>query len=165
MQRLAGRIVDLHHRRIFPGVVEWSGGRIRRIVEDRSVREKWFIAPGFVDAHIHIESSMLPPAEFARWAVVHGTVATVSDPHEIANVLGAAGVNYMVRDARRTPFNFNFGVPSCVPATVFETSGASLDVPAVSRLLARRDFKYLSEVMNFPGVLARDPSFMTMIAA
>jgi adenine deaminase len=165
MQRLAGRIVDLHQRRIFPGVVEWSGGRIRRIVEDSSVGEKWFIAPGFVDAHIHIESSMLLPAEFARWAVVHGTVATVSDPHEIANVLGAAGVNFMVRDARRTPFNFNFGVPSCVPATAFETSGASLDAPAVGRLLARREFKYLSEVMNFPGVLAGDRSLMAMIAA
>ena len=160
MQRLRGQIVDLHPRRIFPGVLEWSGGRITRIVEDHSVRENWFIAPGFVDAHIHIESSMLPPAEFARRAVVHGTVATVSDPHEIANILGVPGVNFMIRDGKRTPFKFHFGAPSCVPATAFETAGAVLTAPAVSRLLARRDIHFLSEVMNFPGVLARDPSLM-----
>ena len=165
MQRLAGQIVDLHRRRIFPGLVEWAGGRITRITADPAVREKRFIAPGFVDAHIHIESSLLPPAEFARWAVVHGTVATVSDPHEIANVLGVAGVDYMVRDGARTPFKFNFGAPSCVPATAFETAGAALDARAVARLLARPEISYLSEVMNFPGVLARDPSLMAMIAA
>ncbi len=157
--------MDLHRRRIYPGVIEWTGGRIVRIREDKSVRAKHFIAPGFVDAHIHIESSMLPPAEFARWAVVHGTVATVSDPHEIANVLGVTGVDYMVRDGRRTPFKFHFGAPSCVPATAFETAGAALDARAVVKLLARPEIKYLSEVMNFPGVLARDTSLMAMIAA
>jgi adenine deaminase len=165
VQRLAGQIVDLHRRRIFPGVVEWAGGRIRRITPDDRVREKGFIAPGFVDAHIHIESSLLPPAEFAHWAVRHGTVATVSDPHEIANVLGVAGVDYMIREGRRTPFKFNFGAPSCVPATSFETAGATLDVRAVARLLARKEIKYLSEVMNFPGVLAGDASLKAMIAA
>ncbi len=108
---------------------------------------------------------MLPPAEFARWAVRHGTVATVSDPHEIANVLGVAGVNYMIREGRRTPFKFNFGAPSCVPATNFETAGAALDADAVARLLARKEIKYLSEVMNFPGVLAGDASLQAMIAA
>src|SRR3954471_8414125 len=164
-QRISGQIVDLHARRIYPGTVEWTAGRITRITENPAVREKHFIAPGFVDAHIHIESSMLPPAEFARWSVVHGTVATVSDPHEIANVLGAAGVDYMIRDGRRTPFKFNFGAPSCVPATTFETAGGSLDANAVARLLARREIKYLSEVMNFPGVLGRDKSLMKMIAA
>lgn len=164
-QRLSGRIVDLHALRIYPGTVEWAGGRITRITADPRVRETRLIAPGFVDAHIHIESSMLPPAEFARWAVVHGTVATVSDPHEIANVLGTAGVDYMIRDGRRTPFKFNFGAPSCVPATRFETAGARLDARAVTRLLARREIKYLSEVMNFPGVLAGDPSLRAMIAA
>jgi len=164
VQRLAGQIVDLHQRRIYPGVVEWAGGRITRISEDSQVRARWFIAPGFVDAHIHIESSLLPPAEFARWAVIHGTVATVSDPHEIANVLGVKGVNYMIRDGRRSPFKFNFGAPSCVPATAFETAGAALDARAVARLLARPEIKYLSEVMNFPGVLARDAGLMAMIA-
>ncbi len=165
VQRLSGQIVDLHARRIFPGTVEWARGRIIRITEDPRVRAKHFIAPGFVDAHIHIESSLLPPAEFARWSVVHGTVATVSDPHEIANVLGVAGVDFMVRDGRRTPFKFNFGAPSCVPATTFETAGAALDARVVAKLLARREIKYLSEVMNFPGVLARDRSLMAMIAA
>jgi adenine deaminase len=165
VQRLGGQIVDLHQRRIYPGVVEWAGGRILRVTEDSRVRETRCLAPGFVDAHIHIESSLLPPAEFARRAVVHGTVATVSDPHEIANVLGLRGVDYMIRDGRRSPFKFNFGAPSCVPATSFETAGAALDARAVGRLLARREIKYLSEVMNFPGVLARDPELMAMIAA
>ncbi|HVZ63658.1 MAG TPA: adenine deaminase [Lacunisphaera sp.] len=164
-QRLAGNIVDLHARRIYPGIVEWRGGRIVRLLATPGRRYRHYVAPGFVDAHIHIESSMLPPAEFARWAVVHGTVATVSDPHEIANVLGVAGVDYMIRDGRRTPFKFNFGAPSCVPATNFETAGAALDAPTVARLLARPDVKYLSEVMNFPGVLARDPSLLAMIRA
>ena len=165
VQRLSGNLVDLHVRRIYPGTVEWAGGRILRLVPEPGKRYAHFIAPGFVDAHIHIESSMLPPAEFARWAVVHGTVATVSDPHEIANVLGVAGVDYMVRDGRRTPFKFNFGAPPCVPATMFETAGAMLDAKAVAKLLARPEIKYLSEVMNFPGVLARDPSLMAMINA
>jgi adenine deaminase len=164
-QRLSGNIVDLFNRRIFPGTVEWSSGVIRRIVPTPGRHYAGYVAPGFVDAHIHIESSMLPPAEFARWAVMHGTVATVSDPHEIANVLGAAGVDYMIRDGQRTPFKFNFGAPSCVPATTFETAGAALDAKAVTRLLARREVRYLSEVMNFPGVLGRDPSLMAMIAA
>lgn len=165
LRRLSGQIVDLHQRRIFPGTVEWRAGRIMRLAADPSVRERQLILPGLVDAHIHIESSLLPPAEFARLAVVHGTVATVSDPHEIANVLGPRGVVYMIRDGQRTPFKFNFGAPSCVPATTFETAGATLDAAAVSRLLARRDIRYLAEVMNFPGVLAGDPSLRAMIAA
>ena len=165
VRRLSGNLVDLHARRIYPGTVEWAGGRITRLIPEPGKTYPGFIAPGLVDAHVHIESSMLPPAEFARWAVVHGTVATVSDPHEIANVLGVAGVNYMMRDAARTPFKFNFGAPSCVPATCFETAGALLDAAAVSRLLARPTIRYLSEVMNFPGVIARDPSLVAMIAA
>lgn len=163
--QLAGNIVDLHRRIIFPGIIEWGDGLILGIVPTPGKKYPHYIAPGFVDAHIHIESSMLPPAEFARWAVVYGTVATVSDPHEIANVLGVAGVEYMIRDGARTPFKFNFGAPSCVPATTFESAGATLDAKAVAALLARKEVKYLSEVMNFPGVLARDPSLMAMIAA
>jgi adenine deaminase len=165
VQRLSGNIVDVFGRRIFPGTVEWSGGVIHRLTPTPGRKYAHYLAPGFVDAHIHIESSMLPPAEFARWSVVHGTVATVSDPHEIANVLGLAGVDYMIRDGARTPFKFNFGAPSCVPATTFETAGAALDARDVARLLARREIKYLSEVMNFPGVLAHDPSLRAMIAA
>ncbi len=164
-QRLSGRIVDVHRRVVFPGTVEWSGGRITAVQRDDRVKEKQLIMPGLVDAHIHIESSLLPPSEFARLAVIHGTVATVSDPHEIANVLGEAGVRYMLADAKRSPFNFNFGAPSCVPATTFETAGATLNAAAVARLLARKDVRYLAEVMNFPGVLGRDPELMAMIAA
>ena len=123
-----------------------------------------FICPGFIDAHVHIESSMLLPAEFARLAVVHGTVATVSDPHEIANVLGIAGVEYMIENGRQTPFYFYFGAPSCVPATLFETAGAALHAKEIDQLLARPEIKYLSEMMNFPGVLQGDEEVMKKIA-
>ena len=165
MYSLTGNIVDLVNRRIFPGRVEWAEGRIVRIVPTPGRRYTRQIAPGFVDAHIHIESSLLPPSEFARLAVVHGTVATVSDPHEIANVLGAAGVRYMIADARRSPLKFNFGAPSCVPATDRETAGAVLDAAAVAKLLARPEVRYLSEVMNYPGVLGGDPELLAKIAA
>lgn len=164
-QSVSGQVVDLHRREVFPGTVEWAGGRITAVHRDDRVKAKRLIMPGLVDAHIHIESSLLPPSEFARLAVIHGTVATVSDPHEIANVLGEAGVRYMLADAKRSPLKFNFGAPSCVPATTFETAGAKLDAAAVARLLARKDIRYLAEVMNFPGVLGRDPELMAMIAA
>ena len=165
VQRISGRIVDVHQRTEFPGTVEVAGGIIRRITPDPRVRSRRLLMPGLVDAHIHIESSMLPPAEFARHAVVHGTVATVSDPHEIANVLGITGVKYMIADARRSPFKFNFGAPSCVPATAFETAGAALGPRAVAGLLAHREIKFLAEVMNFPGVLQGDPALRAMIAS
>ena len=111
--------------------------------------------PGFIDAHVHIESSMLVPSEFARQAVVHGTVSTVSDPHEIGNVLGVAGVEYMLENAAQVPFKFNFGAPSCVPATTFETAGAAITVAEVEELLDDPRIRYLSEMMNFPGHSAR----------
>ncbi len=165
VQRLSGNIVDVIGRRIFPGRVEWAEGRIRRIVALPGRRFAHCIAPGFVDAHVHVESSMLPPAEFARLAVVHGTVATVSDPHEIANVLGEAGVDYMIAEARRTPFTFCWGAPSCVPATPFETAGAALGLRAVTRLLRRPEVGYLSEFMDFPAVLRGDPAALAKLAA
>jgi adenine deaminase len=117
-----------------------------------------------VDAHVHIESSMLVPSEFARIAVIHGTVATVSDPHEIANVMGVEGVEYMIGNGKQVPFHFNFGTPSCVPATRFETAGAVLDAVMVEELLKRKEIKYLSEMMNYPGVLYRDEEVMQKIA-
>jgi adenine deaminase len=123
-----------------------------------------FILPGFIDAHVHIESSLLIPSEFARLAGVHGTIATVSDPHEIANVCGLPGVEFMVRNGRTVPFYFFFGAPSCVPATNFETAGATLDVAAVTHLLENPEIRYLSEMMNFPGVLNKDPEVMEKIA-
>ncbi|SEJ47770.1 Adenine deaminase [Dyadobacter sp. SG02] len=122
-----------------------------------------YILPGFTDAHVHVESSMLTPAQFARLAVVHGTIATVSDPHEIANVLGVEGVYFMIEDGKRVPFKFCFGAPSCVPATVFETAGAVVDARQVGELLASGDIGYLAEVMNFPGVLNEDPDMMAKI--
>lgn len=124
-----------------------------------------FILPGFIDSHVHIESSMLIPSEFARLAVVHGTVATVSDPHEIANVCGRKGVEYMIENGKTVPFKFNFGAPSCVPATTFETAGAALDYGDVDELLRREEILYLSEMMNFPGVLNGEEEVMEKIAS
>ncbi|MDN3506969.1 MAG: adenine deaminase [Simkaniaceae bacterium] len=158
-----GKLVDIHKREIYSAVITIEDGRIAAI-EPNSHRGKGFILPGFVDAHIHIESSMLPPTEFARISVRHGTVATVSDPHEIANVLGISGVEYMLEDASKSPFKFNFGAPSCVPATTFETAGATLGPKEVRELLEKPEIKYLSEVMNFPGVIAGDPDMLEKIA-
>ena len=128
-------------------------------------RMEAFILPGFIDAHVHIESSMLIPSEFARLAVVHGTVATVSDPHEIANVCGMNGVEYMIENGKTVPFKFNFGAPSCVPATTFETAGAIVDAHDVNDLMRREDILYLSEMMNFPGVLNSEEEVMNKIAS
>jgi len=122
-----------------------------------------YVTPGFVDAHVHVESSMLTPSQFARLAVVHGTVATVSDPHEIANVVGVPGVEYMIKDGKRVPFKFCFGAPSCVPATIFETAGAVVDPEDIKKMLASDDIGYLAEVMNFPGVLNGDPDMVAKI--
>ncbi|MDX1910184.1 MAG: adenine deaminase [Saprospiraceae bacterium] len=160
------QLLDLHQRRIYPAEIVVEAGRIHSIREIAGTPAgAGYILPGFVDAHVHIESSMLPPTEFARMAVVHGAVATVSDPHEIANVLGEEGVQFMLDDAARSPLKYCLGAPSCVPATAFETAGATLDAAAVTRLLQRPDIGYLSEMMNFPGVLHADPEVMAKIAA
>jgi adenine deaminase len=161
---LAGRLVDLHDRAVRPATVHVRDGRIDRIEPTPDVPDR-FLLPGFVDAHVHVESAMVPPSEFARAAVVHGTVATVSDPHEIANVLGVDGVEYMIEDGRPVPFHFAFGAPSCVPATPFETAGAELGPDAVAALLDRADVPYLSEMMNVPGAIHRDPDVMAKIEA
>ena len=157
---LSGNIIDLHTQSIFKGHVHVSDGHISRIEKDKSVTETHYILPGLIDAHIHIESSMLIPSEFARLASVHGTVATVSDPHEIANVLGIEGINYMVNNGNKVPFKFYFGASSCVPATPFETAGFELGISELDLLLARDDIKYMSEMMNFPGVINRDEHVM-----
>ena len=149
---LSGNIVDVINQRIFPGTIRVVQGKIQAIVEE-SVTETQHILPGLIDAHIHIESSMLVPTEFARAAVIHGTVATVSDPHEIANVLGMRGVQFMLDNAEKTPFKFHFGAPSCVPATPFETAGASLSASDIEELLKLPNMVSLSEMMNVPGVL------------
>src|SRR5262245_23629850 len=123
---LRAKIVDLHRRRIFAGTVTVDHGRIAAIQEVSGGTAESFILPGFIDAHVHIESSMMIPSEFARLAVRHGTIAAVSDPHEIANVLGIDGVRLMIANGRKVPFKFHFGVSSCVPATKFETAGSAI---------------------------------------
>jgi adenine deaminase len=159
---ISGHLVDLHNRRILTGRVHVTDGVIDRIERADDVPSQ-YVLPGFIDAHVHVESSMLTPSEFARAAVVHGTVGTVSDPHEIANVLGMEGVEYMLADGQRVPFHFAFGAPSCVPATPFETAGATLNPADVATLLDRDDVPYLSEVMNYPGVLNGDPDMLAKI--
>lgn len=163
---ISGNIVDLVHNEVFPGTVHVANGRIESIRRDPgNAGYENYLMPGFVDSHVHIESSLLVPSEFARLAVVHGTVATVSDPHEIANVLGVQGVDYMIENGSKVPFKFFFGAPSCVPATDFETAGATLTAADVEALLQRDDIWYLSEMMNFPGVLHDDPDVLHKLAA
>ena len=163
-QTVRGNVVDIAARRVFAAEVRIADGRVAAIepVDDAPAT---YLLPGFIDAHVHVESSMLVPSEFARAAVVHGTVATVSDPHEIGNVLGLTGVEYMLDNGARTPFKFYFGAPSCVPATTFETAGATITVDEVSQLLDDPRIVYLSEMMNFPGVLGGDPECLAKIAA
>jgi len=191
--QIRGQLVDIVEQKITPVEITVEGGFIRRItsIADAAAASNTsgpqpastasgntpgpqpagahanlpFILPGFIDAHVHIESSLLIPSEFARMAVIHGTIATVSDPHEIANVCGLPGIEFMIANGGTVPFYFNFGAPSCVPATRFESAGATLDATAVTRLLANEDIGYLSEMMNFPGVLEHDPEVMEKIAA
>jgi adenine deaminase len=162
---LEGHIVDVIHQKIFAGRIKVMNGKIESIEPLATTTENHFILPGFIDSHVHIESSMLIPSEFARMAVVHGTVATISDPHEIANVCGLAGVNFMIENGKKVNFKFNFGAPSCVPATTFETAGATLNSNDVTQLLQREEIIYLSEMMNFPGVLFKDEEVMKKIEA
>jgi len=165
VQTVTANLVNAFTKEIYPAEIAFD----KKIVSIRKTGEKIdenlpFAIPGFIDAHVHIESSMLIPSEFARIAVTHGTVATVSDPHEIANVCGMDGVKYMIENGKKTPFKFYFGAPSCVPATVFETAGATLDSDAVKELLQMDEIKYLAEMMNFPGVLNGDEEVMKKIA-
>lgn len=161
--KLQGNIVDIQNQRIYKGEVTFENGKIIDII-GKAHDANHYILPGFIDAHIHIESSMLVPSEFARIAVKHGTVATVSDPHEIANVLGVAGVEFMIENGKKVPFKFNFGAPSCVPATNFESAGATIDSEAIKVLLQNPDIKYLAEMMNYPGVLFNDEEVLKKIA-
>ncbi|MBB6237110.1 adenine deaminase [Pedobacter sp. AK013] len=164
--KVEGNIINIAKRNIFFGEVAVEGGKIKSISKISEQKEgAHFISPGFIDSHVHIESSMLIPSEFARLAVVHGTVSTISDPHEIANVCGMEGVEFMIENGNTVPFKFNFGAPSCVPATVFETAGAELNHDDVKALLERPEIKYLSEMMNFPGVLYKDEEVLKKIAA
>lgn len=161
---IKGQLVDVYNKRLYPAAVNVDEGKIVSIERLKDAPEQ-YIMPGFVDAHVHVESSMVVPTAFAQPAVVHGTVATVSDPHEIANVCGPEGVQYMIDNSKKTPFKFFFGAPSCVPATFFETAGAHIDATATEELLQNPDIWYLAEMMNFPGVLHADDEVMAKIAA
>ncbi len=165
---IAGQLIDVVNRRRGPGSIQVRDGRIIKIEWYNQVPEsqsRFFILPGFIDAHIHIESSMLVPYEFARKALIHGTVATVSDPHEIANVCGLQGIQSMLDNARDARLKIHFGAPSCVPATSFETAGATLSSADVEGLLQNAEIRYLSEMMNYPGVLHNDSEVTKKIAA
>ncbi|MEI7503457.1 MAG: amidohydrolase family protein, partial [Paludibacter sp.] len=155
MTTISGHIVDVINRNIYNGILHFEAGKIIEIQPSKDVEDQYII-PGFVDAHIHIESSMMIPSEFARYSLIHGTVACVCDPHEIANVCGIEGVDYMIDNAKQSPMKFYFGAPSCVPSTSFETSGAILDAAEVEKLLQRDDIHFLSEMMNFPGVIHKN---------
>jgi adenine deaminase len=161
---IQGQYVDILNKRIYPAILSIEDGRIVSITECDEAPNQ-FILPGFIDSHVHIESSMLVPSSFARLAVVHGTIGTISDPHEIANVCGLEGVQYMIDNGKKVPFHFFFGAPSCVPATAFETAGAVIDSVDIAKLLASPDIYYLSEMMNFPGVLHQDAEVMQKIKA
>ena len=164
---IKGNLLNYWSKIIHPAEIKIHDGKIISIekISENEIQEKGIIMPGFIDAHVHIESSMLVPSEFARLAVIHGTIATVSDPHEIANVCGMDGVKYMIENGKKVPFKFHFGAPSCVPATIFETAGAAIDSTGVNELLQLSDIYYLSEMMNFPGVLQKDAEVMKKIAA
>jgi len=161
---LTGQYVDILKKNIYPAQLTISNGQIEKIVPFENA-PMHYIMPGFIDSHVHIESSMLIPSTFAKLAVVHGTIGTISDPHEIANVCGVEGVHYMINNGKKVPFHFFFGAPSCVPATIFETAGAAINSEQVAELLAHKDIYYLSEMMNFPGVLFKDEEVMKKISA
>ncbi len=165
-QTIKGLLLNYWEKRIHPAEIIIRDKKIFSIkeIEKKDIKVDGLIMPGFVDSHIHIESSMLIPSEFARLAVIHGTIATVSDPHEIANVCGIEGVKYMIENGKEVPFKFHFGAPSCVPATTFETAGAAIESAGVASLLEMEDIYYLSEMMNFPGVLHKDPEVLKKIA-
>ena len=164
MKTISGNIVDVISKTITKGKVLFENGKIIAIEPTDEV-ENQYIIPGFVDGHIHIESSMMLPSEFARYSIIHGTVACVCDPHEMANVCGVEGIDYMIENGRNSPMKFYFGAPSCVPSTHFETSGAELDAEAVEKLLKRDDIYFLAEMMNFPGVIHKNKQVHAKLSA
>ena len=161
---ITGQYVDIVGKQIYPASIQVENGIIVAISPCENAPLQYLL-PGFIDSHVHIESSMLIPSSFARLAVLHGTIGTISDPHEIANVCGVDGVHYMIDNGKKVPFHFFFGAPSCVPATTFETAGAMIDSDQITELLASDDIYYLSEMMNFPGVLYNDPEVIKKISA
>lgn len=162
MQNIKGNIIDIHQGFIFPGIVSFDSSGIKKIEATDGVYDQ-YILPGLIDAHVHIESSMLVPSSFSRLIVPRGTIGVVTDPHEIANVLGVKGINYMIEESRNTPLKCFFGAPSCVPATPLESSGAVIDAKDVENLFEKNEIKFLSEMMNFPGVINGDKEVLAKL--
>ena len=162
---VSGNIVDIINQRIYKGTIYVNGEGIIERIEEREVPQANFILPPFIDSHIHIESTMTVPSEYARIAVKHGVIAAICDPHEIANVTGVSGIQFMIENGKKTPFKFYFGAPSCVPAAPYETSGAILDSADIEKLMANPDIHFLGEMMNFPGVINRDSEVIAKINA
>jgi adenine deaminase len=160
--KISGYLIDIHSREVYSAIISFENGIIESIIKSNK-QESVYIMPGLIDAHVHIESSMVTPGSFALKAVSRGTIGVVSDPHEIANVLGYKGVELMIKDGQQVPMKFWFGAPSCVPATIFETSGAEINAGIIKKLLAREEIKYLSEMMNYPGVVYGDPEVLEKI--
>jgi adenine deaminase len=160
--KISGYLIDIHSREVYSAIISFENGIIKSIIKSNK-QESVYIMPGLIDAHVHIESSMVTPGSFALKAVSRGTIGVVSDPHEIANVLGYKGVELMIKDGQQVPMKFWFGAPSCVPATIFETSGAEINAGIIKKLLAREEIKYLSEMMNYPGVAYGDPEVLEKI--
>lgn len=163
---LQGHIVDIEHQTVYPGEIKIADGKIADIVRlsDVDASAPYYL-PGFIDGHIHIESSMLTPENFARLAVAHGTVGVVADPHEITNVLGETGINFMIDNSASSRLKFHFGLPSCVPSSHLETAGAVIDAVATERLIQNPDIHFLAEMMNYPGVIYENAEVMAKLAA
>src|SRR5574344_1341611 len=162
IKKISGNIVDVLNNKIYAGTIEIKNGKIFKITPEEK-EYKTYIMPGFIDSHIHIESSMLIPSEFARSAVTKGMVSVVADPHEISNVLGTKGIDFMIENGNKVPFKFYFGAPSCVPATPFESTGAKIPSSEIAKLMERKEIKYLGEMMNFFGVIKNDKEVLAKI--
>ena len=160
---IEGNIIDIHTDTIYPAKLTIKDGKIIEIIKTNKIYSN-YIAPGFIDSHVHIESSLLIPARFAEAAIPHGTIGCVSDPHEIANVCGIEGIEFMINNGLTVPFYFSFGVPSSVPSTKFESNGASIDNEEVKFIFEKFKLKYLSEVMNYPGVINQEKTIITLIS-
>lgn len=159
---ISGNIVDPIGGEIFQGEITVRKNKISSVIR-KPVQSDVFILPGLIDSHVHVESSLLTPDRFAETVVAYGTTGVVSDPHEIANVLGMPGIQFMLKCSKKVPLKFYFGAPSCVPATSFESSGAKIDTDNIEKLFAKYDFLYLSEMMNFPGVINGDDDVLSKI--
>lgn len=165
-EAFTGYIVDIENRQTYPGTIVCDKGRITEIRREKSVPDgSLYYLPGMTDAHIHIESSMMTPANFSKIAVTHGVVSSVSDPHEIVNVLGIKGLDFMSENGSMSRFRFYWGLPSCVPSSGLESAGAVIDAEMTAGLMRREDVWYLAEMMNYPGVISGDTEVMEKIAA